>query len=196
MGSIMGILRNHLRRATSIWVVAAVTSLTFPNIAQAGFFDFLFPPPGSRVMQPYWVDPGFGRNAGHRHRQHRLARRKYILAAKADHPMLPLAPTDLMDDDSLQRGDAVMMPDGIRIFVGYSGSPHRPEDFRKIIEIKKLSRRERNALVALDIPGENPSEHSPDEVTIGTGRSATGPKVTVGESVTDPSGRTIRYVGP
>jgi hypothetical protein len=196
MGLIMGILRDHLCRATSIWVVAAVTSLTFPNIAQAGFFDFLFPPPSSRVMQPYGGDPSFGGYASHRHHQHRLARRKYILADKADRPVPPRGPTDLMDDDSLQHGDAVMTQAGIRIFAGYSGSPHRPEDFRKIFEVKNLSRRERSALVALDTPGGNPGEHSPSDSSIGTGRSAAGYQVTAGETITDTNGRTIRYVGP
>ena len=36
-----------------------------------------------------------------------------------------------MDDDSLQYGDAVMTPAGIRIFVGGSSDHHRPEDSRK-----------------------------------------------------------------
>ena len=72
------------------------------------------------------------------------ARRKMVVAD--NHPVGPLGPTDLMDDDSLRRGDAVVTPSGIRIFIGSSGSHHAPEDFRKLSEIKGLSKVERKAL--------------------------------------------------
>lgn len=80
--------------------------------------------------------------------------------------------------------------------MGYSGSHHEPEDFRKISEIKKLSQRERSALAALDAPGSITGRQTAGEHGIVTGRSATEDNITVGQTITDPNGRTIRYVGP
>ena len=110
--------------------------------------------------------------------------------------MGPQAPTDLMDDASLHRGDAVMTQAGIRIFMGDSGSHHDPEDFLKISEIKKLSNRERSALVALDAPRSAPGGQTSSGHGMVTGRSATEENITVGQIITDPNGRTVRYVGP
>ncbi|MGH6800260.1 MAG: hypothetical protein ACRECZ_02385 [Methylocella sp.] len=109
-----------------------------------------------------------------------------------NHPVEPLAPTDLMDDDSLRRGDAVMTASGIRIFMGSSGTPHAPQDFMKLSEIKGFSTRERKALAALDAQGSglggNPG--------MATGRSASEHKLVFGQTIIDPQGRSIRYVGP
>ncbi|MDQ6703273.1 MAG: hypothetical protein M3Z96_09335 [Pseudomonadota bacterium] len=109
-----------------------------------------------------------------------------------NHPVGPLAPTDLMDDESLRRGDAVMTPTGIRIFIGSSGDHHDPEDFRKPSEIKGLSKVERKALAALDAQGSG-TYGKPGMVT---GRSASELKLVFGETIIDPQGRSIRYVGP
>jgi hypothetical protein len=211
MGLIMRIARDHRRWAIALWTVGAVPGITFPSIAQAGFFDFLFPH-AAPAPQPFFGGPGhmphhwgsgadFRRHAGrvsHWHEHRFAAHRKLILADKTDHPKRPQAPTDLMDDDSLRRGDAVMTQAGIRIFVGYSGDHHRPEDFQKVAEVKKLSQRERNALAALDTPGSNTIGQKSGAHGMVTGRSATGNenKLSVGETITDPNGRTIRYVGP
>jgi hypothetical protein len=111
----------------------------------------------------------------------------------ADHPPIgPLAPTDLMDDESLRPGDAVMTPSGIRIFVGSSGSHHEPDDFRKLSEIKGLPKRERKALAALDAQGSG----TDGKPAMATGRSASERKLVFGETIIDPQGRSIRYVGP
>ena len=109
-----------------------------------------------------------------------------------NHPAGPVPPTDLMDDESLRRGDAVMTPTGIRISIGSSGSHHAPEDFRKPSEIKGLPKLERKALAALDAQ-DSGTDGKPG---MATGRSASERKLVFGETIIDPQGRSIRYVGP
>jgi hypothetical protein len=192
----MGILRNGRGVAVAVATVGLVQAIAFPSIAHAGFFDFLFGPSQTRVRpyegyfggMPHWgTDQGLRRRA----HGHRLTARRKLLVAD-NHPVGPRRPTDLMDDESLRRGDAVMTATGIRIFIGSSGTPHAPEDFRKLSEIKRLSKVERKALAALDLQGTDAG----GKPSMTTGRSATGLKVTVGETIIDPQGRSIRYVGP
>ena len=196
----MGVARN--RRAVAIAAVT-VGFIAFPSIAHAGFFDFLFGQPERPAVRPYetypnglpyWgAGPGFRRRADAsflRHRHKLSARRKMVVADS--HPAGPLAPTDLMDDDSLRPGDAVVTPSGIRIFIGSSGSHHAPEDFRKPSEIKGLPKRERKALAALDAQ-DSGTDGKPG---MATGRSASERKLVFGETIIDPQGRSIRYVGP
>jgi hypothetical protein len=199
----MGVARN--RRGVAIAAVTVALGISFPSLAHAGFFDFLF---GQlfqgRAVRPHegyfggmpghWgADPGLRRRADsgfHRH-GHRLSTRQKMLVTD-NHPVGPLAPTDLMDDESLRRGDAVMTPSGIRIFIGSSGSHHAPEDFRKPSEIKGLPKRERKALAALDAQ-DSGTDGKPG---MATGRSASELKLVFGETIIDPQGRSIRYVGP
>ncbi len=192
-----GVARNGRGLAVAIVTVGLVQSIAFPSFAHAGFFDFLFGPFQTQAVRPYDVYPGFRRHADrgfHRHRhQHRVAAHRQLIAAdETDRPERPLAPTDLMDDDSLRRGDAVMTPTGIRIFVGSSGDHHEPEDFRKPSEIKGLSKSERKALAALDAQGSGMD----GKPAMATGRSASELKLVFGETIIDPQGRSIRYVGP
>jgi hypothetical protein len=191
-----------------IAVVAAgvFQTVVFPGVAQAGFFDELFghlfgapsyrgyaayPPQG-----PSWgSDRGFrrrGSHGGHKQWHNSAARRKMIVAERADHPMRPQGPVDIMEDDSLRKGDAVMTPAGIRIFVGSSGDHHVPEDFREPSQIKGLSKFVRKAFAALDAGG-SAIDGKP---RMAMGRSASEPKLTAGEAIKDFAGRTIRYVGP
>ena len=184
--------------AVAVVAIGLVQSIAFPSHAHAGFFDFLF---GQlfqgRAVRPhegYWgPNPGFRRHADrgfHRHGHRLLARRKMLVAD--NHPAGPVPPTDLMDDESLRRGDAVMTPTGIKIFIGSSGDHHDPEDFRKPSEIKGLSKVERKALAALDAQGSG-IDGKPG---LATGRSASELKLVFGETIIDPQGRSIRYVGP
>ncbi|MGA7384430.1 MAG: hypothetical protein WBW81_06980, partial [Methylocella sp.] len=155
----MGVASN--RRGVAIAAMAVGLSIAFPSIAHAGFFDFLFGQPERPAVRPYETYPrglpywstgqGFQRRAdrGFHHHGHQLMGRRKVFVADS-HPAGPLAPTELMDDDSLRRGDAVVTPSGIRIFIGSPGSHHAPEDFRKPSEIKGLPKRERKALAALD----------------------------------------------
>jgi len=200
----MGVARNGLGVAVAAVTVGLVQSIAFPSFAHAGFFDFLFgqlfqsraarPDEGYFGGMPHWgADPGFRRRADprfHRHGHKLTARRKMVVADS--HPVGPLAPTDLMDDESLRYGDAVVMPAGIRIFIGSSGDHHEPEDFRKPSEIKGLPKRERKALAALDAQ-DSGTDGKPG---IATGRSASERNLVFGETIIDPQGRSIRYVGP
>jgi hypothetical protein len=195
----MGVARNGRGLAVAVVTVGLVQSIAFPSIAHAGFFDFLF---GqlfqSRAVRPYegyfGGMPGhFRRRADsgfHRHGHNLSAHRKMVVAD--NHPVGPLAPTDLMDDESLRRGDAVMTPNGIRVFIGSPGSHHDPEDFRKPSEIKGLSKVERKALAALDAQGSGTG----GKPGMASGRSASELKLVFGETIIDPQGRSIRYVGP
>jgi hypothetical protein len=199
----MGVARNRLGMAIAAVTVGLGTA--FPSIAHAGFFDFLFGQPfQSPAVRPnegyfggmpgHWgADPGFRRRVDpsfHRHGHKLSLRRKMVVAD--NHPVGPLAPTDLMDDDSLRRGDAVMTVSGIRIFIGSSGNHHEPEDFRKLSEIKGLSKVERKALAVLDAQGSGTG----GKPGMATGRSASERKLVFGETIIDPQGRSIRYVGP
>ncbi len=201
----MHVARNGRGVAVAVVTVGLLQSITFPGIAHAGFFDFLFgqpfQTPAARPYEGYFggmpgqwgADPGFRRHADrgfHRH-GHRLSARRKMLVAD-NHPIGPVPPTDLMDDESLRRGDAVMTPTGIRIFIGDSGDRHSPEDFRKPSEIKGLSKVERKALAALDAQGSG----TDGKLGMATGRSASERKLVFGETIIDPQGRSIRYVGP
>jgi hypothetical protein len=196
----MGVARN--RRRVAIAAVTVGLGIAFPSLAHAGFFDFLFGLVERPAVRPYggyfggmpghWgADPGFRRRAdSFRRHGHKLSLRRKLVVAD-DHPVGPLAPTDLMDDESLRPGDAVMTASGIRIFIGSSGDHHEPEDFRKPSEIKGLPKRERKALAALDAQGGTDGKPG-----IATGRSASEHKLVFGETIIDPQGRSIRYVGP
>jgi hypothetical protein len=201
----MGVARNGRGVAVAVATIGLVQSIAFPSLAHAGFFDFLFGQlfQGRAVrhhegyfggMPGYWgADPGFRRHADrgfHRH-GHKLSARWKMLVAD-NHPVGPVPPTDLMDDDSLRRGDAVMTPAGIRIFIGSSSNHHDPEDFRKPSEIKGLSKVERRALTALDAQGSGTG----GKPGLATGRSASENKLVFGETIIDRQGRSIRYVGP
>lgn len=184
------------------FAIALLGISLFPGVAQAGFFDFLFPQfraPAPRFFESrpgyrqWGGGPGYHRHSFHRHKV--AVHRKIILADKTDHPVRPHAPINIMNDESLQEGDAVMTHAGIRIFVGDYGRHHKPSDFRKLSEIKGLSTRERKALAAFDAPGSN-SGGTGGKTGLVTGRSATDAAIVTGETITDARGRTIRYVGP
>ncbi len=118
------------------------------------------------------------------------APRHRIVEAKA-HPVAP-GSVDLMDDDSLRDGDAVMTADGLRIFVGSEGRHHSSDDFARISETEGLSRRERSALLAVDA-GRAGEGRQPVLVA---GRSASNKGISAGVSIVDSRGARIRYVGP
>jgi len=201
----MGVARNGPGVAVGVLTAGLIQCIAFPTIAHAGFFDFLFGQPfQSRPVRSYegyfggmpgqWgAGPVFRGHADRSFRRHRhklSAHRKTVVADT--HPVGPVPPTDLMDDDSLRRGDAVMTRAGIRIFIGSSGDHHEPEDFRRPSEIKGLPKVERKALAALDAQGSG-TDGKPG---MATGRSASELKVVVGKTIIDPQGRSIRYVGP
>ncbi len=197
----MFVARNGRGVAVAVAIVGLIQSIAFPSIAHAGFFDFLFGQPfQSQAVRPYeaypgqWgADPRFRLHANrgfHRHEHRPTARRKLTAVGETDHPGRP--PADIMDDDSLRSGDAVMTASGLRIFIGSSGNHHAPRDFRKLSEIKGFSKRERKTLAALDAQGSGTDGYP----GMATGRSASEVKLVFGETIIDPQGRSIRYVGP
>jgi hypothetical protein len=200
----MRIARNRCVLAIAVVTVGLGQSAIFSGTARAGFFDFLFgPPPQAPAARGYEPYPPHMRAPRyplrwrafrkHQHREHQFtARRTLIVANIAEHPGRLGGPVDLMEDESLRKGDAVMMPGGIRIFVGYPGSPHTPEDFRKPADVNGLSKRERKAFAGLDAQDTDSAGKS----VMTSGRSAQQLKEGVGKTITDPKGRLIRYVGP
>lgn len=201
----MPVARNGRGVAVAVVTVGLLQSIALPGIAQAGFFDFLFGQTYQpRTARPYGGDlggmpgysgagSGFRRHADrgfHRHGHKSMARRTLLIAG--NHTEGPVPPTGLMDDESLRYGDAVMTPAGIRIFIGGSSDHHAPADFKKLSEIKGLPKAERKALAALDAQGSG----ADGEPGMTTGRSANEHKLVIGETIIDPQGCLVRYVGP
>ncbi|MBS7455324.1 hypothetical protein KHP60_23795 [Microvirga sp. 3-52] len=61
----------------------------------------------------------------------------------------------LMADSTLRPGDMVMFPDGLRVFTGKSGGPHKLTDFKPLTQAGKHLSRATRKLVAHLLPGEN-----------------------------------------
>jgi len=173
--------------AASCFALAIVVSP-----ASAGFFDFLFPsyqPPAPVYRPPPHF---FHRRVAHvEHHPKKVAVAHHRIVEAKSHPVASGA-VDVMDDDSLRDGDAVMTSDGLRIFVGSAGDHHNRGDFVKISETEGLPRSERSALLALDVSHEGQAQH-PAALA---GRSAAEAGITAGVPMVDPRGRKIRYVGP
>ncbi len=177
-------------------------ALAFPGAAKAGLLDdlfgALFNPHSYRGYDAY-PPPAPGQDIRRKANRGRLglgqssaARKRAAAAARIGQPVRLQGSVDLMEDDSLRKGDAVVTPAGIRVFTGYSSDRHKPEDFKRPSEIKGLAKSERKALAALDAQGAAAGRMS----ALVTGRSAAGRKLSAGELITDARGRTIRYVGP
>lgn len=103
---------------------------------------------------------------------------------------------DLLNDASLQDGDAVMTNRGIRIFTGDSGDRHTLDEFAKLSETKGLSKRARATLAEIDANRSEGGGAAPRSSDVVTGRSAADREISAGSLITDPRGRLIRYVGP
>ncbi len=163
---------------------AACCACAIPVPANAGFFDFLFPPQ-PQVVTPYYA-PSYERQP---HKKVVKIHPKIVVGKT--HPTLQHVVSSVMEDESLKNGDAVMTEDGLRIFTGSRGSRHSSEDFARLSDIKKgLSKAQRSALLAIDAKGRAPAPALLD------GRSIADPAPARGESITDPKGVKIRYVGP
>ncbi len=61
----------------------------------------------------------------------------------------------LLADSTLQPGDMVMFPDGLRVFTGRPGGPHKLADFKPLAKAGNALSRETRKLVAHLLPGEN-----------------------------------------
>lgn len=167
----------------------------FPlNAANAGFFDFLFAPFHPAPAQPSLSDQYLSQP-----KKKKFAHRPKDLVARV-HPGRDgrgrQAPTNvsLMDDESLRNGDVVMTSDGLRIFTGSAGARHSDDDFAKISETEGLSAARRSALVFIDAGAADARAAQP---ALLDGRSVAEASATnEGETIIDPHGNKIRYVGP
>ena len=61
----------------------------------------------------------------------------------------------LLVDSTLEPGDMVMFPDGLRVFTGQPGSHHEMRDFKPVTQAGKAVSRETRKLVAQLRPGQN-----------------------------------------
>jgi hypothetical protein len=61
----------------------------------------------------------------------------------------------LLADSTLQPGDMVMFPDGLRVFTGRVGSRHKVSDFTPLAQAGKAVSRQTRKLVSKLRPGEN-----------------------------------------
>jgi hypothetical protein len=182
-------LSSVARRATIAAAACIVLAMPF-SPARAGFFDFLFPP-AQPAMPAYRPPPHFfhHRISHVEHHKKKVAARLWRGTAEAKHLAAPGA-VDVMDDDSLRDGDAVMTADGLRIFIGSEGRHHMQGDFVSVSETGGLSGRERSALLAV-VGGREGGQSA-----LVTGRSAAEPGLSAGVPIVDPRGARIRYVGP
>jgi hypothetical protein len=63
----------------------------------------------------------------------------------------------LLSDSTLQSGDLVMFPDGLRVFTGRAGGQHTMADFKPLAQAGKSLSRATRKLVAHLLPSENPA---------------------------------------
>jgi len=61
----------------------------------------------------------------------------------------------LLADSTLRSGDLVMFPDGLRVFTGKPGGPHKLADFKPLAQAGKHLSRATRKLVAHLLPAEN-----------------------------------------
>lgn len=61
----------------------------------------------------------------------------------------------ILEDQTLRRGDAVVMADGLRVFSGREKGPHRPRDFVRLSVVASLDWRLRRTL--------DPYDHNPPD---------------------------------
>lgn len=185
------------RGGCAVLAASMLAIVSAPPPASAGFFDFLFNPKAP-IWNPFAPAPEQAQPTqraapARKKKPHAVARTLHLLE-RTRPSGLPLASRDFMDDGSLRGGDAVMTPNGIRIFTGPPGARHRPENFVRLNEIKGLGKQERSALAALEARTSGVSRTEAKQ-SLATGRSAAG-TIAAGALITDPKGRTIRYVGP
>lgn len=91
----------------------------------------------------------------------------------------------LLADNTLQPGDMVMFPDGLRVFTGRRGGPHKLSDFKPLAKAGKFLSRNTRKLVQHLLPGENVA-WSTDAVRSGGKLAVNTREVEITGSVTRP----------
>ena len=187
------------RRLTLALVLAAGTALA-PASAHAGFFDDLFgggtPAPAPQQAAPQSGGYSYDQmDQGYQAIPHPPRARKKVVAAADNRPVLQKT-TDIMSDNTLRPGDAVMMKSGVHIFAGGSDSHHDSGDFVALDSAHHVSKDAKVQLVAMDVAHRAPMDYAASTTTMLEGRSVGGRAISDGYRITDVRGRSIRYVGP
>jgi hypothetical protein len=157
-----------LRKPASLLAAILILPVAFstaPARAQEffGIFRIFAPPAPVAPSQPLQLDPGSTPE-----RPKLKLRVRPITApveqAEIKKPVEPRKPGEmdnpvpaLLADSTLQPGDMVMFPDGLRVFTGKPGSQHKLDDFKPLSKAGKALSREMRKLVAHLLPSENPA---------------------------------------
>lgn len=147
------------------------------------------PPPQSFGYQP---DPGFEQP------QRKARPRPKPVAVEQPEIRKPVEPKPLgeianpvpalLADSTLRPGDMVMFPDGLRVFTGRPGGPHKLGDFKPLAQASKSLSRATRKLVAHLLPGENIA-WSTDSVRSGGKLAANTDDVGITGSIKRPDNR-------
>ena len=184
------------RRGAAVLAIGVLAGLAAPTCAQAGFLDQLlgvFQPPAP-VQQPQPSYGGYASPTMHVFSERRRVRKH--VAAISDKPVLQKT-TGLMNDRTLRAGDAVMMKDGLHVYVGPASSTHDLDQFVSLDDARHLAGKERVKLAAMDTAHDDPLAHGETPDTIASGRSAAvSTPIVAGYHITDAKGASVRYVGP
>jgi len=124
-----------------------------------GFLRLIFQPPAPvPTYQPYdyRYAPGVERP---------VIRRRPKPVVSNELPKIPPVPKapgevsnpvpDLLSDSTLRRGDMVMFPDGLRVFIGTEGGQHKLADFQPLARNGKSASADARKLLATFQPGSN-----------------------------------------
>lgn len=154
-----------LARSCSIVAVGLAVPFTISAVpAQAeglfGFLKLFSPPPApAPVYQPYQFAP-----EPERPRIRSRPKPAPVAETEVKKPVKPRTPGEmdnpvpaLLADSTLRPGDMVMFPDGLRVFTGQTGGPHKLADFKPLSKAGNAVSRETRKLVARLIPSENPA---------------------------------------
>jgi len=181
--------------------------------AQAGFFDLFFQQPQRQSAPTTYYDYGgapLDEQAPVIRRVPAAPHRRITVLNKDRGDLtLPKGPhsEELLDDNTLRDGDAVMTEKGVRI---YAGSSRGKKDFVRLAETKGLSAQETSQLAEInahrndegamvsDAPVNNQTKTASNDVKTSeatvTGRSSSNSQAW--KWVRDPKGTMVRYVGP
>src|SRR3954453_4621165 len=100
----------------------------------------------------------------------------------------------IYNDRTLRRGDSVMSTQGLRVFRGSSTFPYHPTDFVDLEQASRFVLGDRKQLRAMQLAFKRIDVTATQLATLTTGRSASNAHSA--GYIIDPTGKTIRYVGP
>jgi hypothetical protein len=141
----------------------SLAAMTSP--ASAGFLDFLFTPAGTSIAEPseppaLLIRPRATPAPAVKLRITRPQVKSKSLIVEAEPAKVKSDPcckpgedpvAYLMHDETLRPGDAVMTPDGIRIFEGPISSHHGESDFAPLAKVRNIAPSSRAELAQVDV---------------------------------------------